>query len=313
MVREELTIALSPYEGRMVRFSFGFPMPILSSAVGKSWSVRCDLSTRWALAYAAALEFPALPYLDDACAEGLLLPPSFCVCLEWQVAGSAVRDEILGNSPAERRRSVHALQDSIFHRPLRAGVTVEITARIARVARISAGTLVDIDISTRDIDTGALFVATRFAVIFRGVASDGERACASDHPAMPVPPAGEGALAAEQEQIAIPVAKGLPHIYSECARIWNPIHTERREALAAGLPDIILHGTATWSLAARELLRLEAPSGRIARLSARFRNPVLPGSDVRMSVSAAAEGLRGFRVLRPDGAVALDDGYALFL
>lgn len=287
-------------------------MPIRSSAVGKSWSARCDLSTRWALAYAAALDFPAIPFLDDANVEGLLLPPSFCVCLEWQVAGSTMRDEILGNTAEERRRSVHALQDSIFHQPLRAGITVEVTARIARVARITAGTLVDLEISTRDVASGELFVTTRFAVIFRGVAADGESTLASSHPATPPAPAEETASPAERERIAIPVAKGLPHIYSECARIWNPIHTERREALSAGLPDIILHGTATWSLAARELLRLEGPSAQLARLSARFRNPVVPGSDVSLSIAAGAERSRRFSILRPDGAVALDDGYALF-
>ena len=27
-------------------------------------------------------------------------------------------------------------------------------------------------------------------------------------------------------------------MYTECARIWNPIHTDRAVALAAGLPDI---------------------------------------------------------------------------
>lgn len=289
-------------------------MPIRSSAVGKSWSVRCDLSPRWALAYAAALDFPASPFLDDAGAEGLPLPPSFCVCLEWQVAGSAVRDDILGNTAEERRRSVHALQDSIFHRPLAAGLVVDVEARIVRIAPIAAGTLVDMDISTREASSGDLFVATRFAVIFRGVAADGETAVASCHPPIPPAPTPDGvpAPAPANDVVAIPVAKGLPHIYSECARIWNPIHTERRVALAAGLPDIILHGTATWSLAARELLRLEGPAGRLARLSARFRNPVLPGDTVSLAASVPVRRERRFCILRADGAVALGEGYALF-
>ena len=38
------------------------------------------------------------------------------------------------------------------------------------------------------------------------------------------------------------------HVYTECARIWNPIHTDVAYARAAGLPDIILHGTATLAL-----------------------------------------------------------------
>jgi len=33
------------------------------------------------------------------------------------------------------------------------------------------------------------------------------------------------------------------HVYSECARIFNPIHTSRRIAEAAGLGHVLLHGT----------------------------------------------------------------------
>ena len=57
---------------------------------------------------------------------------------------------------------------------------------------------------------------------------------------------------------AVPIAREMPHAYTECASIWNPIHTERAVALGAGLPDIILHGTATWALAGRELIRKRA-------------------------------------------------------
>lgn len=117
-------------------------MPIRSSAIGRSWSANCDLSARWALAYAASLGFPADPFLDDAPSGGPPIAPSFCVCMEWLVAGSGVRDEILGNTAAERRQSVHAMQDSVFHHPMSVGTGIEITARVVRVARVSAGSLV---------------------------------------------------------------------------------------------------------------------------------------------------------------------------
>jgi acyl dehydratase len=56
------------------------------------------------------------------------------------------------------------------------------------------------------------------------------------------------------EAVTIPIPKQMPHVHSECAGVWNPIHTERAVALAAGLPDIILHDTATWALTGLILL-----------------------------------------------------------
>jgi acyl dehydratase len=38
-------------------------------------------------------------------------------------------------------------------------------------------------------------------------------------------------------------------VYTECSRIWNPIHTNPAVATRAGLPRPILHGTATLAMA----------------------------------------------------------------
>lgn len=281
-------------------------MPIRAAAVGRSWSARSAVELRWALAYAACLGFDGR-HLDDA--GTLVVPPSFCVCLEWLVAGDPIRHAILGNSETERLRSVHALQDSVFHAPLLAGTAVDVVATVVAVAAVSAGTLVEIDIVTAERDGGRMLVSTRFAVIFRDVACDGEARIASDHPPLP-PPAGTSAAATTETAIAVP--RGLPHVYSECARIWNPIHTERRVALAAGLPDIILHGTATWALAARKLSARRGPDSRLRRLAARFRAPVVPGSIVHLRSGEDAPGTDRFVLANGDGRPALGDGIAVF-
>ena len=61
----------------------------------------------------------------------------------------------------------------------------------------------------------------------------------------PLPTADFDAASDPLTVVPLPVSQVEAHLYSECARIWNPIHTDRAAALAAGLPDIILHGTAT--------------------------------------------------------------------
>ena len=105
----------------------------------------------------------------------------------------------------------------------------------------------------------------------------------------------------------------MPHAYTECADIWNPIHTERQAALAAGLPDIILHGTATWALAGREIVRehCEGDASRLKRLFGRFTAMVIPGNDITVALSRPAEGAIGFTVFNHQGQPAISDGLAV--
>jgi hypothetical protein len=91
------------------------------------------------------------------------------------------------------------------------------------------------------VDASGIPVATTTqAGIYLGVPTDGD-----DQPD-PEPPAPiEGSERRGQPaDSTVDVSAGAAHTYTECARIWNPIHTDRAVARRAGLPDIILHGTA---------------------------------------------------------------------
>jgi acyl dehydratase len=134
-----------------------------------------------------------------------------------------------------------------------------------------------------------------------------------DH-AVAAPPASPGDSAKERdgqaEEFAFPVRRGFAHVYSECAAIWNPIHTERVVALRAGLPDIILHGTATWALAglAVALRRAGGDPLRLRRLTGRFAAPVLPDSTLRVRICPPGgdreRGIAFDVVVGPPGGVA---------
>jgi acyl dehydratase len=97
------------------------------------------------------------------------------------------------------------------------------------------------------------------------------------------PPKHDARLAAVGE-IAIAATAG--HVYTECSRIWNPIHTDPEYARAAGLPGIILHGTATLALSVSRLFSLlQKP---VRRVRCRFAGMVLmPGT---LSVHASRVG-----------------------
>lgn len=255
-------------------------MPIRADIVGFTQEIEHLVSARWALAYGASLGWDDL--LDDADPAGLFIPPSFCVCPEWALVGSDERAARLGVTPEERRRNVHAAQDSSFHAPFRAGMRLRTVSTIVQARETSAGALIVTRLDSTDAASGEAIVTSHTTAIMRGVGF----AAPPLSPAVALPEAflpGEPAGAA----IAIPTHRGMPHTYSEAARIWNPIHTERRVALAVGLPDIILHGTITWALCARAV----APDLRaVRRIAGRFRGAVVPGE----VISVLGDGGGGF-------------------
>ena len=132
----------------------------------------------------------------------------------------------------------------------------------------------------------------------------------AEAPRLPEPPPGSGST----ERHAIDVGAQAAHVYTECARIWNPIHTDRRVALDAGLPDIILHGTATLALAVSKLVNtaLAGDPTRIRRIACRFAAMVLMPSEIVVEVSATAEGGCWFSVTNEAGAHAIKNGYLGF-
>jgi len=77
--------------------------------------------------------------------------------------------------------------------------------------------------------------------------------------------------------VEVPVDKFAAHTYSECARIWNPIHTDSAHAAEHGLPGIILHGTATAARALTVVVDhlLGGDPSRVASMSCRFTAMVL--------------------------------------
>ena len=89
----------------------------------------------------------------------------------------------------------------------------------------------------------------------------------------------------------VDVPAGMAHIYTECARIFNPIHTDASVARAAGLPEIILHGTATLALAVSRIIESEAGKdpARIERVAARFGAMVTMPSTLTVRVLARAK------------------------
>ena len=280
-------------------------MPIRIDAVGQTRSTETEITARDALAYAAVLGFDSEACLDDARPGGLVVVPMLCTRLEWILVGDDQRATSLGLTLQERRRGVHAFQDSQFYHPLRVGMKVRSTSRNEYMRETSAGTLVLTSFEHREVQTGDLLIKSWSGTMLRGIGLGQPSAGISPSDFIE---AGPAAAAAESREVFLPWT--LPHVYSECADIWNPIHTERAVALAAGLPDIIVHGTITWAISAREALKVAGKEPlALRRLSARFRNVVLPGTPITVKLGAFdADGNVSFSTLNAEGEPALANG-----
>jgi acyl dehydratase len=100
-------------------------------------------------------------------------------------------------------------------------------------------------------------------------------------------------------------------IYTECARIWNPIHTDSRVAADHGLPAPVLHGTEILARAVSILKNdyVFVSAASIASVRCTFRGMVLPGMTLTVRASPIERSTDDwtvyFDVLTDDGAAAI--------
>jgi acyl dehydratase len=136
-----------------------------------------------------------------------------------------------------------------------------------------------------------------------------------DRPAdEPTLPTMAHTLSRPRNEIRFHVSANAAHVYTECARIWNPIHTDAAVAAKAGLPGIILHGTATLALAVSRIIETEADGdpGRVAQIYGRFGAMVLMPSEVLLRINAREKTDIGeaifFEAISAEGGRAIRDG-----
>lgn len=283
-------------------------MPISTSLVGRSLGQHeTRIESRRMLAYAAGIGELAPPVFDDA-APGFIAVPAMCVAIEWPLLISPANRALITSTAAEAARAVHTVQDSTFHRPVVAGDRLKTRGSVTAVWRSPAGAAVRCELRTVDLDGTPVF-STRLESLYRGVEVDGD-----DRPP-PASTTAPAAAAAQTIEIDVPVPRELAHVYTECAQIWNPIHTEERVAQAFGLRGTILHGTASWALAAREIVARVAGGDhrRLQRHGGRFAAMVTPGTTLtlRLAVSRQPEATHvHFTLLTPEGRPAISEGFA---
>ena len=285
-------------------------MPYDSTLVGQATEpFRHEVDARWIMSYAAGLNDFNPAYLRTDLAQPVA-HPLFPVCLEWPaILGSRHLPGSDALTPEEAARSVHAAHDLHILRPIAEGETLTTQATVTGLEAIGPGVAVTTRLDTRDAD-GEAVVRTWQLGIARGVALNGAARQSQPPPPRPSLPSPWRL----PQRFSIPIAANAAHVYTECARIWNPIHTDRRVALAAGLPDIILHGTATLALAISKLVDefLDGEPRQVRRVGGRFRAMVLMPSVIAVEVLGQIEDTLFFQVLTEDRKPAVSQGYLTY-
>ena len=259
------------------------------------------IDARWLMAYAAGLGETAERWYDTLAADGPNAHPVFPVCYEWPSL-VAQRERVIGDGLAPF--SVHATHDLVVTRIPRAGERVTTTAKVVAVEKRRAGALLVARLHTVDAD-GRTLTTTDYGSVYRGVEA-AEVGRVED--ALAPPPDVPAADVRWTEPVD--VATGAAHVYTECARIWNPIHTDVAVARRAGLPAIILHGTATLALAVSRVVARElgGDPGRVRRVRARFTGFVRVPSTITVRARGASGTAFAFDAVDADGGSVLGDG-----
>jgi acyl dehydratase len=273
-----------------------------------------EIDARWLMGYAAGLGEHDARFFDTLAADGPLAHPLFPVCYEWPVA-VALRERAV--APELQSRSVHATHHLVIHRAPRAGDRLRTTGRVVALQPRRSGALIVARFETLDA-AGHPVTTTDYGSVYRGVALDGvpESRPGDARPGSVSlrPSSTERAAPAPTPEwaSAVDVSTRAAWTYTECARIFNPIHTDVAVARAAGLAAPILHGTATLAMAVSRVLSRGGDPRAVCEVSATFTGMVPMPSTLSVRGRSRQDDTIVFDVVSAAGTPVLVEGRVRF-
>ena len=200
-------------------------------------------------------------------------------------------------------RILHGEQQLTVHRSLPAAGTIVGKSRVKQIVDKGEGrgAVVLVERVVEDADTGEALCTVLQSTFCRG---DG--GCGGPGGDLPKPPAMP-----DRAPDHVVVIRTLPQaaLIYRLSGDYNPLHADPDVATAAGFPRPILHGLATFGIAARALTMVAPENADLTALSARFTSTVLPGDVLETRIWKVGGG--GYLLQARVGArVVLDGGQA---
>lgn len=264
------------------------------------------LDARKIMAYAASINDLNEAYFDDLREGGLNVHPAISFALQWN---TRYRPDLLPNNRAAPF-GVHAETDLRIYQPYKQGQVVTVQGQLVARKKISPG-VYSVDRFRMTDSCGDLIAELDYNGITRGATLNGDD---RELEASPAQPRVDALNIDHTWQTEIYIPKHAGQQYTECADIYNPIHTEPSIAKATGLPGIILHGSATKAQALTNIIDrcFGGDAKRVTRLCGQLRAMVLMDTSITVECLGTQEEGRElqvfYRVLNGDGQLAIANG-----
>jgi acyl dehydratase len=275
--------------------------PDIGALVGRrvetSWSWEPRDVLLYALGVGAGQRNPALELeLTTENAEGLQLRavPTFGVLMTHAAGEMLLKD-------LDQTMIVHAEQALRVDRPIPVEGSVRVTAEVESIYDKGSGALVTNRAVAVHEDTGEELLSARSAVFVRGAGGfGGERGAPSSSWQLPD--------RAADHELTAQVRPDQALLY-RLSGDRNPLHCDPAFARRAGFRAPILHGLATYGIAARLLFGelCATDPNRFRSIQARFSAPVEPGGVLRLDAWEQERAVL-FQVRDDAGTVVLDRG-----
>jgi acyl dehydratase len=278
-------------------------VPLPADAVGRTAGPITSVVERDRVkAYAAATN-------DDhpECQAGEAVPPVFGVTPSWDL----VMDLVQGVVPlAQQVMIVHGWQDMHFARAIRPGETLVSRAEVHSIRGNRLGTELAVRATSTGEDGGPV-VEIYTTTIIRGMVDDND--VGPDRPPNMV---GRDERGEKQADVVRDIDADQTFRYRDASGDTMPIHVDADLARSVGLPGIIIHGLCTMAMCGQAVLEAagRAHPSELRRLAVRFTRPVLPESQLVVSVfePRPADGGRQFAFeARSRAKVVVKDGIAV--
>lgn len=267
-------------------------------------TVRARYTARDTILYALSLGAGAEPLSAEAlrhCLEDRLQ------ALPTQALVLATPGFWLRESPAgvDWRRVLHGEQRLTLDRPLPPEGAVVGQSRItALIDRGETGAILHVE-RRLETDAGEVLATAAQSAVLRGHGGFGRDFGTPPPPLSPVPDT------APAHRITLPTRPDAALLY-RLNGDWNPLHADPEIARRAGFERPILHGLASFGIAARGLIAALCPDApaRLRGIEARFAAPVFPGDALTVEIWEEGPGIARFRVQVEGRGTVLSHGSA---
>ena len=176
------------------------------------------LDKRFTMAYAAGISDDNEAYFHDDRAGSPQVHPCIAFSLQWAARFRPDQSQ----DPRVASFGVHASTDLVVHRPFKSGEAITTQGQLLQMRQISPG-VYNVDLYRMTSSTGELVAELYYNGITRGATLMGSDAVVGQE--LPPPKVSDGVSETPVWKKEIFVPLHAAQQYTECAQIYNPIHT----------------------------------------------------------------------------------------